>query len=103
MHFDPIKPKLKAPGTERLRLKYEELLSNFGLKCNLRRYIKASVHKPLVSKTTRVGTDGARPGTRGAGGALGSTQPTGGAGGRVRGAKQAEAGNHTVCSPHPPP
>jgi hypothetical protein len=35
---DPIKPTLKAPGTERLKLKHEELLSNFGFKFNLRRY-----------------------------------------------------------------
>jgi hypothetical protein len=32
-----MKPVLKAPGTERLKLKYEELLSNFGFKFNLRR------------------------------------------------------------------
>ena len=38
MQADPIKPRLKAPGTERLKLKYEELLSNFGFKVNLRRY-----------------------------------------------------------------
>jgi len=38
VQVDPIKPTLKAPGTERLELKYEELLSNFGLKINLRRY-----------------------------------------------------------------
>jgi len=31
---------LKAPSTERLKLKYEELLSKFGFKINWRRYIK---------------------------------------------------------------
>jgi hypothetical protein len=41
VRVDPIKPTLKAPGTERLKLKYEELLSNFGLKFNSRRYISA--------------------------------------------------------------
>ena len=40
MQVDPIKTTLKAPGTERLKLKYEELLSNFGFKFNLRRYTK---------------------------------------------------------------
>ena len=40
MHANPTKPTLKAPGTERLKLKYEELLSNFGIKFDLRRYIK---------------------------------------------------------------
>jgi len=38
VQVDPIKPTLKAPGTERLKLKYEELLSKFGFKFNLRRY-----------------------------------------------------------------
>ena len=35
---EPIKPTLKAPGTERLKLKCDELLSNFTFKFNLRRY-----------------------------------------------------------------
>jgi len=35
---DPIKPTLKAPGTERVKLNYEELLSNLGFKFNLRNY-----------------------------------------------------------------
>jgi hypothetical protein len=38
VQVDPIKPTLKATGTERLKLKYEELLSNVGFKFNLRRY-----------------------------------------------------------------
>ena len=52
MQFDPIKPTLKAPGTQRLKLKYDKLLSyrlNFAsilpqfclhsaFKFNLRRY-----------------------------------------------------------------
>ena len=41
MQVDPIKPTLKAPGTERLRLKYGEPLSNFAFKFNLRRYTKS--------------------------------------------------------------
>jgi len=39
VQVDPIKPTLKAPGPERLKLKHEELLSKFGFKINLRRYI----------------------------------------------------------------
>ena len=34
---DPIKPKLKAPGTKRLKLKYDEPISNFAFKFKLRR------------------------------------------------------------------
>jgi hypothetical protein len=39
MQVDPIKPTLKAPGTERLKLHYDELLSKFAFKFNMRRYI----------------------------------------------------------------
>jgi len=35
---DPIKPKLKPPGTKRLKLKCDILLSNSGFKFKLRRY-----------------------------------------------------------------
>ena len=38
MQVDPIKFGLKAPGSERLKLKYDELLSNVAFKTNLRRY-----------------------------------------------------------------
>jgi len=38
VQVDPINPTLKAPGVQRLKLKYEELLSNFGVKFNSRRY-----------------------------------------------------------------
>jgi len=34
----PIQPTLKAPGTKRLKLKYDKLLSFFGFNCNLRLY-----------------------------------------------------------------
>ena len=40
MQVDPIKPKLKAPGTKRLKLKYDKLLSSSAFKFNLHRYIK---------------------------------------------------------------
>ena len=38
MQVDPIKPKLKPPGTKRWKLKRVILLSNFAFKFNLRRY-----------------------------------------------------------------
>ena len=38
MQVDPIKPKLKAPRTNLLTLKCDELLSTFAFKSNLRRY-----------------------------------------------------------------
>ena len=43
MQVDPIKPTLKAPGTKRLNLKCDELLSSFAFEFNLRRYIKADL------------------------------------------------------------
>jgi hypothetical protein len=41
VQLDPIKPTLKAPGTKRLTLKYNELLSNVAFKLNLRHYTVA--------------------------------------------------------------
>jgi len=38
VQVEPIKPKLKPPGTKRLRLKCDILLSTFALKFKLRRY-----------------------------------------------------------------
>ena len=35
---NPIKPKLKAPGSKRLKLQYDELHSSIAFKFNLRRY-----------------------------------------------------------------
>jgi hypothetical protein len=40
MQFAPIKTKLKAPGTKRLKLKYDGPVSNFAFKTNLRLYTK---------------------------------------------------------------
>jgi hypothetical protein len=34
----PFKPTLKAPGTKRLKLKYDEPFSKIAFKFNLRRY-----------------------------------------------------------------
>ena len=41
MQLDPIKPTLKAPGSKRLKLQYDELLSRFAFKFKLRRYMVA--------------------------------------------------------------
>jgi hypothetical protein len=38
VQVDPFKPTLKAPGTKRLTLKSDELLSNFAFKFSFRRY-----------------------------------------------------------------
>jgi hypothetical protein len=40
---NPIKPKLKAPGSKRLKLKYGALFSRFAFNFDLRRYTSASV------------------------------------------------------------
>jgi hypothetical protein len=47
----PIKPKLKAPGTKRLKLTFDKLLSNFAFKFNLRRCSKCC-DKPTKKVTT---------------------------------------------------
>jgi hypothetical protein len=38
VQVDPIKPKLKPPGTKQLKLKIDILLSTYAFKFNLRRY-----------------------------------------------------------------
>jgi hypothetical protein len=38
VQVDPIKPASKATGTERLKLRYDELLSNVAFNFKLRRY-----------------------------------------------------------------
>jgi hypothetical protein len=43
VQVDPIKPELKPPGTERLTLKCDKLLSSFAFNFNLRRYTTAAV------------------------------------------------------------
>jgi len=42
VQVDPIKPMSKAPGTKRLKLEFDELLSSFALKFSLRRYTLGS-------------------------------------------------------------
>jgi hypothetical protein len=38
VQVDPIKPTLNPPGSKRLKLKWDILLSTFAFKFNLRRY-----------------------------------------------------------------
>ena len=44
-----MKPTLKAPGSKRLILKYDQLVSNFACNFNLRRYtmVSAGPHRGL--------------------------------------------------------
>jgi len=42
VQVDPIKPTLVAPGTPRLKLKCDKLLSNFAFKFKLLRYTSGS-------------------------------------------------------------
>ena len=48
VQVDPMKPKLKPPGTKRLKLEYDGLLSNIGFKFSLRRYNEQWKHDPLI-------------------------------------------------------
>jgi hypothetical protein len=48
VQVDPIKPTLKAPGTRRLTLNCDELLSSSAFKINLRRYNVAAVEASAV-------------------------------------------------------
>jgi hypothetical protein len=43
VHVDPIRPKLKPPGTQRLKLNCDVLLSTSAFEFNLRRYMKVAV------------------------------------------------------------
>jgi hypothetical protein len=47
VQVDPVKPKLKLPGTKRLKLKCNILLSTSALKFNLRRYTVDLLDFPL--------------------------------------------------------
>jgi hypothetical protein len=50
VQVDPIEPKLKLPGTERLKLKWDEPLTIFAFKFNLRRYIMGVERKSAVGR-----------------------------------------------------
>ena len=52
VQVDPMKPKLKPPGSKRLKLKCGVLLSNFAFKFNLRRYTKDQLYQQVISTTS---------------------------------------------------
>jgi hypothetical protein len=49
VQVEPMKPMLKAPGTKRLKLQYDETLSNFAFQFSLRHYIEA-LTPPLLQR-----------------------------------------------------
>jgi hypothetical protein len=49
VQVDPIKPTLKAPKSKRLKLKYDELLSNVASKFNLRRFTKVAAARSAAA------------------------------------------------------
>jgi len=53
VQVEPIKPTLKAPGPQRLKLNCDVLLSTSAFKLNLRRYIK--VIKDEIDKLRAAG------------------------------------------------
>ncbi len=50
MQADPLKPKLKPPGTNRLKLMCDIPVSHSAFKFNLRRYTKAKKRKAKLDK-----------------------------------------------------
>ena len=60
MQLDPIKSTLKAPGTKRSKLKYDELLPSFSFNLNMRRYLKGDketkeLNEKMAGFTDKVG------------------------------------------------
>jgi len=58
VHVDPIKPMSKPPGTVRLKLKCDELLSSFAFKVNLRRYMMVRNYPNVLQLRLRMPIDG---------------------------------------------
>ena len=54
MQVDPIKPKLKPPGTKLLKLEYHGLLSNVASKFNLRRYTEGLLRNESARATDEI-------------------------------------------------
>ena len=76
MQVDPMKLKLKPPGTKRLQLKYHILLSNYAFKFNMRRYTKVILrgmgdraHEGSAVRAAAAGAMGALVASPGGGGA----------------------------------
>jgi hypothetical protein len=51
-----MKPMLKALGTKRFKLRYDQLLSNVGFKFNLRRYMKEAFPNVISNAELTAGT-----------------------------------------------
>ena len=49
MQVDPITPTLKAPGYQRLKLKCDDLLSDFAINFNLRCYTEETVEAAMAA------------------------------------------------------
>ena len=56
MQVHSVKPRLKAPGCERLKLKYDDLLSNVALNFMLRHYNEKTPLHRAVESMSREGT-----------------------------------------------
>jgi len=56
VQVDPVNPKLKAPGTKRLKLNYGGPLSISGFKINLSRYTKVNADFGSIFSTLLTGT-----------------------------------------------
>jgi hypothetical protein len=53
MQVDPIKHTLNAPGTTRLKVKCDELVSSFAFKFKLRRYTEAAKMASTVARESK--------------------------------------------------
>jgi hypothetical protein len=70
--MDPFMPTLKAPGTQRLKLKYDKLVSSFAFISNLRRYtLGASSAAAVRVLEGLIGGGGGGGGGSGDGGGVG--------------------------------
>ena len=49
MQVEPIQPKLKPPGTKRVNLKLDDLLSTSAFRLNLRRYGEVDALETLLN------------------------------------------------------
>jgi len=57
VQVDPMKPTVKAPGSERLKPKCDDILSDFAFKFNLRRYRLADALRDLEDRMEEDGDD----------------------------------------------
>jgi hypothetical protein len=56
VQVDPVKPKLKPPGSERSKLEYDTLPSKFAFNFNLRRYKKEAFAAQLTHADEQFGS-----------------------------------------------